>query len=74
MAPQAAHALPQPPSGGIAAMHILRAGLQPPPPKKPAVPDWVRQELLKRGLQSDGSGGTTLCLFSTKLKLSSCLY
>ena len=35
----------------------MGGAMQPPPSKKPAVPDWVRQELLKRGLHSDAAGG-----------------
>lgn len=45
--------LPAPPLGlgGMQAPpHI-----QPPAPKKPAVPSWVREELAKRGLHADGS-------------------
>lgn len=56
MVTQAAHALPHAPMGPSAAMQ-LAAGLHLAPPKKPAVPDWVRQELLKRGMQNDASGG-----------------
>jgi hypothetical protein len=26
-------------------------------PKKPAVPEWLRAEMLKRGLSADGAGG-----------------
>ena len=52
---QTGHALPPPPMG-MAGMQ-LGGGMQPPPAKKPAVPDWVRQELLKRGLHSDAAGG-----------------
>lgn len=52
---QAGHALPPPPMG----MGGMQMGgvMQPAPTKKPAVPDWVRQELLKRGLHSDAAGG-----------------
>ncbi len=52
---QAGHALPPPPMG-MGGMQMGGA-MQPPPAKKPAVPDWVRQELLKRGLHSDAAGG-----------------
>ncbi len=51
---QAGHALPPPPMG-MGGMQ-MGGGMQPPPAKKPAVPDWVRQELLKRGLHSDAAG------------------
>ncbi|KAL0039211.1 hypothetical protein WJX77_011469 [Trebouxia sp. C0004] len=51
---QAGHVLPPPPMG-MGGMQMV-GGMQPPPAKKPAVPDWVRQELLKRGLHSDAAG------------------
>ncbi len=52
---QTGHALPPPPMG-MGGMQMGGA-MQPLPAKKPAVPDWVRQELLKRGLHSDATGG-----------------
>ena len=52
---QAGHALPPPPMGMVGMQ--MGGAMQPPPAKKPAVPDWVRQELLKRGLHSDAAGG-----------------
>ncbi|KAA6422654.1 MAG: hypothetical protein FRX49_07514 [Trebouxia sp. A1-2] len=51
---QAGHALPPPPMGMVGMQ--MGGAMQPPPAKKPAVPDWVRQELLKRGLHSDAAG------------------
>lgn len=53
-----AQGLPPAAMGGLPMAPLMQA----PPPKKPAVPDWVREELLKRGLQSDGSGGTHPCM------------